>query len=54
MAIQWHHPLAPFLRSVPFLQSPRMTPSDPALTAFGASVSAITLAELGDKTFSWP
>lgn len=51
MAIQWHHPLAPFLRSVPFLQSPRMTPSDPALTAFGASVSAITLAELGDKTF---
>ena len=26
-------------------------PSDPGLTAFGASLTAITLAELGDKTF---
>jgi putative Ca2+/H+ antiporter (TMEM165/GDT1 family) len=26
-------------------------PSDPALAAFGASLTAITLAELGDKTF---
>ena len=28
-----------------------MATTDPALTAFGASLSAITLAELGDKTF---
>jgi len=28
-----------------------MPPTDPAVTAFGASLSAITLAELGDKTF---
>ena len=26
-------------------------PSDPAVAAFGASLTAITLAELGDKTF---
>ena len=26
-------------------------PSDPSLTAFGSSLTAITLAELGDKTF---
>ena len=28
-----------------------MTPTNPALAAFGASFTAITLAELGDKTF---
>lgn len=28
-----------------------MTPAQPTLTAFGASLTAITLAELGDKTF---
>ena len=28
-----------------------MTPAHPSLAAFGASLTAITLAELGDKTF---
>jgi len=30
---------------------PAPLPSDPSLAAFGSSVTAITLAELGDKTF---
>ena len=30
---------------------PPSLPSDPGLAAFGSSLTAITLAELGDKTF---
>ena len=32
---------------------PASVPSDPSVAAFGASLTAITLAELGDKTFFW-